>query len=280
MSEKVSPKPSKPGKDTIYIDVDDEITAIIDKVDAAKEKVVALVLPKRAATLQSIVNMRLLKRSSASSGKNVVLITSESALLPLAGAAGLHVAKNLQSKPEIPPHPKGEPIASDSDAPIENLDGEEITDTPEKIDYNAPIGELAAASDEDDSDIVSLGDEDESAAKDAAVPAAAKASKKKGLNVPNFDRFRTMLGIGIAAFIGLIVFIIFASTVLPKAKIIIKTSSTPVSLNTELSASGTAKTLDAENRIIPSVLKTSDQTACYWPKELRRQSRGHCNYDN
>src|SRR5579864_876609 len=97
--------PAKPGKDTVYIDVDDEITAIIEKVESAKEKVVALVLPKRAAVLQSLVNMRLLKRSAEKAAKNVVLITGEDILLPLAGAVGLHVAKNLQSKPEIPSHP-------------------------------------------------------------------------------------------------------------------------------------------------------------------------------
>src|SRR5437763_8741396 len=112
------PKPDKPGKDTVYIDVDDEITAIIDKVEAGKQKVVALVLPKRAAMLQSIVNMRLLKRSADSVGKNVVLITSEPALMPLAGAAGLHVAKNLTSKPEIPPSPRGE-------IPVSAVDTEE-----------------------------------------------------------------------------------------------------------------------------------------------------------
>src|SRR4051794_34031489 len=99
MSAKIPPKPTK---DVIYVDVDDEITGIIDKVDNSEHKVVALVLPKRAASLQSIVNMKLLKRSADTAGKDVVLVTNEHALLPLAGAAGFHVAKNLQSKPEIP----------------------------------------------------------------------------------------------------------------------------------------------------------------------------------
>src|SRR3982751_4813190 len=102
MSEKA---PGKTSKDVIYIDVDDEITSIIDKVENSPHKVVALVLPKRAASLQSIVNMKLLKRSADTADKNAVLITSEQALMPLAGAAGLHVAKNLQSAPEIPAAP-------------------------------------------------------------------------------------------------------------------------------------------------------------------------------
>src|SRR4051812_4475882 len=92
-------------KDTIYIDIDDEITGIIDKLQGSDSKVVALVLPKRATVFQSIVNMKLLKRAADSGNKNLVLITSEAGLLPLAGAAGIHVAKTLTSKPEIPAAP-------------------------------------------------------------------------------------------------------------------------------------------------------------------------------
>jgi hypothetical protein len=188
---------AKPGKDVIYLDVDDEITAIIDKVEAAKEKIVALVLPKRAAMLQSIVNMRLLKRSAAADGKSVVLITSEHALMPLAGAAGIHVAKNLQSKPEIPlsPH-SGAEEALNSDEVLDSEPDEE----PQKLDYNSSVGALAAANDEPES--IDLDDEDEK----AATPAAAhphKPSKGKGLSVPNFDRFRVLLIAGGAALVAL-----------------------------------------------------------------------------
>src|ERR1700748_992884 len=87
------------GKEKIYVDVDDEITAIIDKVDTAKGKVVALVLPKRCPVLQSVVNMKLLKRTADNNGKNLVLITNEAGLMPLAGATGLYVASTPTSRP-------------------------------------------------------------------------------------------------------------------------------------------------------------------------------------
>ena len=45
-------------KDIIYIDVEDDITAIIGKIKASKEKIVALVPPKRIGVLQSAVNLR------------------------------------------------------------------------------------------------------------------------------------------------------------------------------------------------------------------------------
>jgi hypothetical protein len=269
MSAKINVKSSsakkpapKPGKDVIYIDVDDEITAIIDKVDTAKQKIVALVLPKRAATLQSIVNMRLLKRSAAAAGKSVVLITSENALIPLAGAAGLHVAKNLQSKPEIPEAPiaiaaaQNNPESEDEEISEEELDGQ-----PQKLDYEKPIGELASAHEEPEE--IALDNEDHSAVPAAAAAAAAhKKSHKsgKGLKVPDFDKFRLLLFGGIGALVLLIVFLIFATKVLPKAKVTVTTTSTPVSLDTSLTASGDAKALDESKKIIPSVLKTSDQS--------------------
>src|SRR3982750_4418911 len=110
-------------KDTIYIDIDDEITSIIEKVRASQQKIVALVLPKRASVLQSIVNMKLLKRTADTAKKSLVLITSEAGLLPLAGTVGLYVARNLQTKPEIP--------AVDGVA-----DGVEDIDEPEEMDFD------------------------------------------------------------------------------------------------------------------------------------------------
>jgi hypothetical protein len=287
MSAKNPAKPSsRPGKDTVYIDVEDEITSIIDKVDSAKQNIVALVLPKRATMLQSIVNMRLLKRSASSAGKNVVLITSEQALMPLAGAAGLHVAKNLQSKPEIPAPPDGLPAANDTEnLDEEDTDSEDLDEQPQKLDYNKPLGELASSHEEPEE--ISLGDEEAFAAAGAAAAPHHKQPHKasKGLKVPNFDKFRLLLFGGIAALILLIVFLVLAITVLPKAKINVTTTSTSVSLDTSLNASGSAKELDEDKKIIPSVLKTSDQTAnqqvkATGQKNLGEKATGSASFKN
>lgn len=260
--------PPKPSKQTIYIDLDDEITSIIDKIENAKEKVVALVLPKRFTALQSVVNMRLLKRSSESAGKSVVLITSDSALLPLAGAVGVHVAKNLQSKPEIPPNPSGKSELE----PVERPDGtgkvdltssevdEENEELPIKIDYDEPVGELADKHDEENH-IIELED-------DVAEPGAGRFSLKnlkmpKGskIKIPNFDKFRISLGLGILGVVALIVFIYLAGSVLPKATINIQTLSTPVTATLTMTTSDQAKTVDVAKNIMPVSVKTSDQTS-------------------
>jgi len=265
----------KPGKDVIYVDVDDEITSIIDKVENSEQKVVALVLPKRAASLQSIVNMKLLARSAKTSGKNPVLITSEAALMPLAGAAGIHVAKNLQSKPEIPDAPAGAAALTPRDLP----DAEEAPaeadideeDLPKKIDYGSTVGALAAAHEADNPETIDLDDEDEPPAE---KPKAAKAPKNKGLSVPNFDRFRMLLGLGVLGVVALIVFLILALTVLPKATITLKTSSEPVAADFNLQASTGAQSLDSTKGVIPAKLETSDQTGSQQVTATGQQNNG------
>ncbi len=272
---------AKPGKDVVYIDLDDEITSIIDKVENAENKVVALVLPKRAAVLQSIVNMRLLKRAADNATKNVVLISTDAALSPLAGAAGLFVAKNLQAKPHIPPSPI--PVhegptqpALPAEESIADDQEEEIDESNAKIDYGRSIGELAAAHEVEEPETIALNDEETAAveAGAAAAPAKTKVPKDKKLKVPNFDKFRLSLGLGIAGLILLIIFIILAVAVLPKANITLKTTSLPVSANFNLTADGSAKSLDEAKGVIPATLQTKDQTATSTVNATGQQNNG------
>ncbi len=252
---------SEAQKDTIYIDIDDEITGIIDKVQTSKHKIVALVLPKRASVLQSIVNMKLLKRSAQKSKKSLVLITSEASLLPLAGAVGVHVAKNLQSKPAIPAGPDM------TDIPDSLVNEEEVEGEPEDpdLDSNKSIGELsgepaALAAEE----TINMDDEPE-VAKTGKKPKAAKGKKDSKLKVPNFDRFRKWLILGGVAFVVLIVGGYFALVKMPKATIVIATDSSEANTSVAFTANTANKTFDEAGKVVPaelaSVKKTDSQTA-------------------
>jgi hypothetical protein len=252
-------------KDTIYIDVDDEITAIIDKVRSSSDKIVALVLPKRATVLQSIVNMKLLKRTAEDAKKHLVLITTEAALMPLAGAIGLYVASTPQSKPEIPAGP-GE---SNDDV----IDAAEIDDEPEAA-YtaenaaNRPVGELAwrGASAPAAGGIETLAldnDEDDEVAADAdaaAAPRAAKAAKNKKLRIPNFNKFRMLLALGVLALIVLIVGLVFALKVLPKAVITVKTDASDVNSDLDLTLDTKATKLDMSTLTLPAKAAQAQKT--------------------
>lgn len=240
------------GKQTIYIDIDDEITTIIDKVKTSPEKIVALVLPKRATVLQSIVNMKLLKKSALASKKSLVLITSEQGLMPLAGAVGLHVAATLQSKPMVPRAPE----RGDDET-------EEVSDTEDEpeLDKAKSVGELAGASfkaADDDTETIELDDIDE--ADETTVKAKPKSKLKKVFKVPNFDKFRLSFFLAILAVILLVGGWIFAAVVLPKAEINIVTDSSTNVSNFAFTANTAAKDFDLEKAIVPAQQKEIKKT--------------------
>ena len=160
-------------KDVIYIDAEDDITAIIGKIKASKEKIVALVPPKGLGVFQSIVNMRLLAKIGNESKKRIVIISGDSNIGSLAAVAGIPVAKNLQTKPEV------------ADVPILKIDkGDDIIDGNE-----LSVGDLAkiGVSDADAKKEVAIA---EIALKQSNVDpvssiSSARRSAKKS-KVPNF----------------------------------------------------------------------------------------------
>lgn len=244
-------------KDVIYIDVDDEITAIIDKVHASNKKIVALVLPKRAAVLQSIVNMKLLKRAASDAKKNLVLITSEHGLMPLAGSVGIHVAKSLNSKPEIP----DPPLKVHDSAEPEDDEPEDIVIDPAK-----PVGELAGQTavqqDGDDDGPIHLDDEDEES---AGASFSAKAKKdgaaRRKFKIPDFNKFRLILILSALGVVVLGVVGYAAVAVWPTAKITIQTDSQAVTSSTVLALKTTeGAELDAEKAVVPAQIQEVTKT--------------------
>lgn len=239
-------------KDTIYIDVDDEITAIIDKVQASPRKIVALVLPKRALALQSIVNMKLLKRTATETKKNVVLITSEAGLMPLAGAVGLHVAKSLESRPAVPPPPNK---PDNTETVVEDA---ELADETPLLDGSKPVGELAGLPAADGDETIELDNSDPTVPIAAGVTSANK--KRKKFSIPNFERFRLRLFLAIGALILLIVLWVLGAVVLPKATIIVTADTTSVNSETAFTASTAAEEFDQAAKTVPAELKQIEKT--------------------
>jgi hypothetical protein len=210
-------------KDIVYIDVEDDITAIIGKVKESAEKIVALVPPKRIGVLQSAVNLRLLQRAAEQSGKRIVLITGNQALTGLAAVASIPVARNLQSKPEIAEIP-----ALDVDNGDDVIDGSQL-----------PVGDHAeqvnAMSDDeaDEADLIKGVDIEREPSTTPPVIGKKVADKKKsaGKKVPNFNSFRKRLVISICAGVVLIGGLVWAFVFAPAATIVITARTTPASVN-------------------------------------------------
>ena len=234
-------------KDVIYIDVEDDITAIIGKVKDSGSKIVALVPPKRIGAIQSAVNLKLVHRAAEQADKRLVIISNNSALMALAGSAGIPVAKNLQSKPEI-----AEISALDID------DGEDIIDGSE-----LPVGEHAkqavkttpAEVAEDTKDVSSA--TAAGVAATAASGAAAKASTPRSkAKVPNFNDARKKIFLIGGGALALLVFLVWALFFAPHARIIITAKTSDAALNSRvtlgpsLSTDLKAGTIKAETKSI------------------------------
>lgn len=122
-------------KDVIYIEPEDDITDIITKIENSKEKIIALVPPKKASVFRSIVNIKLIAKAGVNADKTVVLVTTDPSIIKLAGVTKLPVTKDLQSAPVIPEDNVTEEINTTAEAAVLEAAGgeteEEVVETVE-----------------------------------------------------------------------------------------------------------------------------------------------------
>jgi len=223
-------------KDVIYIDIEDDITAIINKIKLSKAEIVALVPPKRSTVLQSAVNIKLLKRTADKDKKKIVLISSEASLMPLAGGAGLFMADSLQSRPKIP-----EVEAADVDLSV--IEDEVIDDA-----TAVAVGTAVIAASE----------------KSAKAPVKAKKSSdkneklkplKSNSKIPNFSKFRLrmiLIGVGIVA---LIIAWFLGFRIFPNANVTIEAQTSRIPVDTTFVAD-----VGSQTNIDKGILQAAQQT--------------------
>jgi len=223
-------------KDVIYIDTEDDITEIIGKIKASKEKIVALVPPKRIGVLQSAVNLRLLSRAATNAGKNLVLVTNNKALMALTSASMIPVAKNLQSKPEII---QAEELEIDENEDI--IDGSQLE-----------VGDMIKISDSTKDDDITDVIKEVNIDGENEKPSIKKS--KNEVKIPNFSSFRKKLAIGIVLVLGLAGFLVWAIIYAPSAKIIVTTSTSPAPVSATLKL-GTIEETDVAKGIIRTISK-------------------------
>ena len=262
-------------KDIIYIDTEDDITAIIGKVKNSKEKIVALVPPKRTGVLQSSVNLHLLARAADNAQKHLVVITNNKALIGLTAAARIPVAKNLQSKPEIAEIAaldidEGDDIIEGSQLPVGELektaDKIDNTATDKKVVYvktaskksdNAEVADVIETIDIDDND-------PEPMIVRSSVPLQQQKQtdqtpkNKSDIKVPNFSKFRKKFFIIFGLVVVLIGFLVWAIKFAPAATVVITANTESAGISKTITLGGTANT-DLDNNIIQSVSKSETE---------------------
>ena len=108
-------------EEIIYLEPDEEITSVIDKIKNAQNQSIGLVVPRDATLLQSVVNLRLLIREANSLQKQIAIVTTDKIGRNLAAQVGLPVYNSVkEDRPSSSPPPvsaRDEVIEIDSSEP-------------------------------------------------------------------------------------------------------------------------------------------------------------------
>ncbi|PSO44597.1 hypothetical protein BRC21_01180, partial [Candidatus Saccharibacteria bacterium SW_7_54_9] len=107
----------------IYFDSDEEITAIISKLESIESNRIALIPPKRSTTLQSVVNLKLIQKAVTANDNELVVLTKDPFILNIASQLKILTAPNLESEPEVP-----QPQDSRQAMPSAVIEGSEATE--------------------------------------------------------------------------------------------------------------------------------------------------------
>jgi hypothetical protein len=84
----------------IYIDKDEDITDIVDKIKNASSRLVTLVVPKEAIVLQDVINLKILQKKAEEFGKEVSVSKTDSDKIPASfqGEETAHRISGLRKK--------------------------------------------------------------------------------------------------------------------------------------------------------------------------------------
>lgn len=243
----------------IYLDVDEEITSVIDrikKVQDNKNKEIILYFPRRASLIKSIVNLKLLKKQIDLLDKSILVVTPDETGMSLAKKSGFKVKKNLEKK-------------ENGDNNANEIDFEKKYNKKNKVDIEKFLRKDndVRAEDKDRKFLQEKNSKNKEGIKkkkakqflsflgnkknDKKKRASKKSREGKVVLLPSFG-FRSLLFFFLISFV-LISIIFFV--VLPKATIIVVPKTEPFSSDMELSVSGEVEGLDIKNKIIPGNLE-------------------------
>jgi len=99
--------------DFIYLESDEEITTVIDKIKQTESESVGLVVPQNSSLIQSVVNLKILKKEAEELRKKIAIISQDKIGRNLANQIGLIVFDSVKSTTPIVETPRPEMPVSD-----------------------------------------------------------------------------------------------------------------------------------------------------------------------
>jgi len=105
----------------IYLEPDEEITSVVDKIKNAKAASLGLAVPRGATILQSVVNLRLIMREATALSKQIAIVTTDKIGRNLAAQVGLTVYSSVKEEKPVftppPPEHDNQEVIEIDDAP-------------------------------------------------------------------------------------------------------------------------------------------------------------------
>jgi len=191
----------------IYLDVDEEIVSVVDRLKEEEDSEISLVVPKESGLVQSVVNLKLIKKQAEKLEKTITIITANRVGKSLAENVGLNVlSAGVERAPE-----KEEPKVGDK-VEIDFLD--------------EPKEETEFKKDEADEVLIKEEEKEEEKKEDETLEPKDKAfAGKKRFRVNGFFVFLSLIFLGI---------FIFGYIYIPRATILVKVRSEKKSFEADL----------------------------------------------
>ncbi len=125
----------------LYLEPDEEITSVIDKLKDLPGASVALVLPKHAQLASSVVNLRLLQAEAKKRKKTVAIVTHDKVGMKLAAHVGIPVYRSVTDDtpvtPDVGPRPPVDDVVELHEEPLVPVVADEPAESTDDTDDTA-----------------------------------------------------------------------------------------------------------------------------------------------
>ncbi len=244
----------------LYLEPDEEITSVIDKLKKSTGQSVGLVIPRNSSLVHSIVNLKLLKKEAEANEKEIALVTTDKIGKNIASQVGISVFEDVHAKRPAnpltsPDLPKGdEVIEVDMSNSAEAPASSEKSKAPKIKHYNLGSDDYKSSPKEPKSGIVDDEPPVQRSATDYASHGESAAHIKDERQVARSDSSRSSRR-GRYLIIGLAALLIAAIVLLlPQTSILVTVAAEPFEKKIPVTVDGTAKEANTKDHILPGKL--------------------------
>lgn len=219
-------------EDILYLEPDEEITSVIDKLRGSKAKELRLVVPRGATLLQSVINLKLLAKEASSIGKVIAIVTADKIGRNLAAQVGLTVFDSIKNQKPI-----FEPVRPEvSSQEVLEIDERKIEPMPVPPGLSVHHFQGVPAVKQTEPPKI---DHEKFEAPQASFPLTKKLKIRQPFN------WRLFKKIGLPVMIGLVLILLATSYfVLPEVKVNIKVLSDPFEKTQDIVINGDSSSTD------------------------------------